>query len=276
MVNMKRIICICLLLSIALSLVVLYGCKDGVQNGYVSEHSIIADIPLMGKQQQRILYSAYGKSDAEGQYGQVLILSDFTQDGDGLSEEQTYIAGIYNGEILTYDMGKCWPKSIAECAWQPVIFADFDGDGTSEILVNTYINGNMATAAKVLKIVDGSFEVLKDLNDDVLEKDVFAFDFIKGRKIRIYNNDIGFEYIKDISYYSDEFFDADGIGKSNDSALYCQYVTDCSVSEIGGENIIRCKRMLKLDSDLIMTVNAEYRYDSTINEIVLCGAEVSD
>ena len=97
-----------------LILAVLYGCKDGVQNGYVSEHSIIADIPLMGKQQQRMLYSAYGKLDAEGQYGQVLILSDFTQDGDGLSEEQAYIAGIYNGEILTYYMGKCWPKSIAE------------------------------------------------------------------------------------------------------------------------------------------------------------------
>lgn len=273
---MKRSRFIIIFLIIAILAIGMCGCNKSDSNavsGYNSEFSIITDIPLIGKQKQRVLYSAYGKMGSSDQPRQVLILSDY--DNGKLMGENTYLAVLSDEEILTYDLGMCWPASIVSHDMEKIIFADVDGDSNNEIVLNTYISGNKATLAMVLKVENGAISLLKDLNED-MNKEVFRCEYLEGRKVRIYNDEIGFEAIKDISNYSDEFFDSDGVGKSTGSRVYCFYAEYCTVSEDDGAKSLQCQRLLKLGTDGIMNVRMTYRYDKDKNDFVLCSAEEVD
>lgn len=270
---MKRSRFIIVFLIIATLAIGICGCNKSDGNavyGYNNEYSIITDIPLIGKLKQRVLYSAYGKIGSSDQPRQVLILSDY--DNDKLMGENTYLAVLSDGEILTYDLGMCWPASIVSYDMEKIIFADVDGDSYNEIVLNTYINGNKATLAMVLKVENGAISLVKDLND-VVNEEVFRCEYLEGRKVRIYNDEIGFEAIKDISNYSDEFFDADGVGKSTSSRVYCLYAVNCTVSDDNGMQTLQCERLLKLDTDAIMTVKMTYRYGKDKNNYILCNTE---
>ena len=49
-----------------------------------------------------------------------------------------------------------------------------------------------------------------------------------------------------------------------------------TVENADGMQTLQCERLLKLDTDAIMTVKMTYRYDKDKNGYILCGAEALD
>lgn len=240
-------------------------------------HSIIVDIPELGKEGQRVLFSKYCYIGSQQDKSQVLLVSDVGS--DNAIEENTYLLVRTNNTVLSYDFGMCWQGTVAD-ADVNIISANFDSDPQNELLVNFPINGNGATIAQILKVDDDSIELIQELNTEPASlygneeyKALFKCEFLENRKIRIYNQDIGFSQEADISYYSDDFFDFEGVSVSNTTHVSCGYIYDCFIEEYEKNTVLTCKCTVLLNTNYMGTMEMMYHFDENEKEFVLFDAE---
>lgn len=237
------------------------------------------DIPQINKFNQQVIYTRYGIFGNEFGKSQVMLVCDHS-DEKNLTVNTYLVVLEKNNQALTFEFGQIEKVAITRDISDMVILKDIDGDSIDEIIVNFYGTGNGASIAYVLRLRDNSIELLFDLNYErsLLAETgsfvpTFNCEFLENRKLRIYNDSIGFSEKIDISYYAKDFFDEKGVGKSDAKWVNCEYVDLCGVNT-NNKNEIFTECFIKLGTGFVGRIKMTYSYDSDEDTLLLTNAEM--
>ena len=161
----------------------------------------------------------------------------------------------------------------AAAFWDGVLIsADFDGDGSDEILLNTSVNANMARISRIYKFDGNGLFLFQNLDQ---YDPGFDYELKPNKEICLSDKKRSININVDISAFSDDAFDSDGIYNiGNNTALNygnlfsCELLNDNKFTALGTITDSYMNRWC--------TIKYTFEYDNEHDQMELVGAELTD
>lgn len=198
-----------------------------------------------GTEEERTIYhEQQGKLSAESTSDTVVVYATGVKESEIFAN--IYLEATVQGNTLTYELGQWEYRAFREGG---ISLADFDGDGTDEIVLIMTVTGNGGTLAQVFSAGSGEISLLYELNDIPLNLETIYKD---GFWVTIGNSAIGFSENIDVSKeFASECFDQNGKYKA-EFPVYSEPIHSGHVETASSDGVpvIICERTIGLTNRL--------------------------
>lgn len=257
-VYMKKMICAILAIQ-TIGIIFLSACQSNEKtadttSNNISEKYIHVDLPQIQRKNQRLYYVDWGKLTKESISDSVLVFSD--EQYENKDKNNVYIVADISGEFIVQNLG-ITDKMVIQNGM--LALTDIDGDDVDEVVIHIEISNNGGTITRIYKVEKEGFQLLSDL--DQFDTG-YTSSFENGYKLKITNKYTGFVESVDISnIFSSEFFDINGLAKTNESIFVKPFDT-CEVKiNSEGKSELYCSQIVNL-SGYVGKVYTNIKYNT--------------